>query len=142
MTDLIEATRTDVEVDLLTAIGTHFAHPAYNRLHQELYGQMVLQIRQIPGHTPLHLMMAERAAYSYIKSIEVARDPEIPRHIEVMYLNSFNRVAMEMGRETRELKRERNFTGSLITSILAVLQDELVAYPDVAARIANRLETL
>jgi hypothetical protein len=99
-------------------------------------------MRNIPGATPNHYAMVERAAYLYVKSIEAHRDPSQPYYVAKAWTDAYGRIVTELGRETRTLTREEGWKNALIQGIISILRQELEVYPELLRKVISRLENL
>ena len=119
-----------------------FEDAELHTLYQETYAALAESFRTNPALNIMHYLMAERLAYIYVRSIAVGRDESQPAHIERSFLDAFNKLVSELGKEIRTQSREGTFKQALITGIIMVLREELDNHPQLTERIMHRLEEL
>jgi len=130
-----------VDADILAAL--YF--PEDEQL-QEIYKSyaksLVAELKGKPGVKTSHFMLADRLAYVYAQSVGVAGDFDVGPYEERGYLASFNRLFTEFMREMRTLSRDDNIYRAIVEQISAIINDELIDYPELRNRIALRLAEL
>jgi len=103
-------------------------------LHSELEGK--------PGIKSIHYMMADRLAYLYVKSVGAASDITLNPHDERSYLNAFNKLLADFNKELRTLSSEKEYKRAVVERVVGIINDELIDYPDLRDRIAERLRSI
>lgn len=111
-------------------------------IYKQVFSLAAADIKSVPGTTVTHILMVERLAFYFAKSVTAARDPSSPYYVEKAWADAFNRLVQELGRETRTLLRDEVFKSGLINTVIAVLREELKDDPPLMERIASRLEAL
>lgn len=111
-------------------------------IYASVFASIEANLTALPGNDPTHVLLAERCAYYYAKSIQAAANPEVPIHVEQAYNNQFNRAILELGREKRTLQRDNSFKQNLVRAIISILKNELKNAPDLLDRVIQRLKEL
>ena len=134
--------------DSQNRLPSEFTDADLNRLYQDTYTALSESFKTNPALGVMHHMMAERFAYIYVKSIEAGLGPRGARNrqadpmVERAYLETFTKLASELGKETRLQAREGAFKQALIAGVIIVLREELDNQPLLTQRIMQRLQEL
>lgn len=96
-----------------------------------------------PGFATVHILMAERIAYAYVRqrqNEELGAGTEW--YVMKMHQDQFRGLLRELYAEARSMAREDVWRQNLLMSILRILREELASVPELLAKIVNRLESL